>query len=94
MLRMVKRTSLVRRGNEADTLVKIAEKEIRFEPAVCCCQSAKPLRSNDDLFLGLLRQMWRNSNTSKSTVSENILKRSRAALVTSTMCDFTHNRWH
>jgi hypothetical protein len=30
MLRMVKRTSLVRRGNEADTLVKIAEKEIRF----------------------------------------------------------------
>jgi hypothetical protein len=63
MFRMVKRTSLVRRENEADTLVKIAEKEIRFffvnhlnQP----CVVAKVRNhyeviemNDDDLFLGL-----------------------------------------
>jgi hypothetical protein len=52
---------------------------------VCVRNHYEVIEMNDDLFLGLLRQMWRNRNTSRITVSENILKRARAALVASTM---------
>jgi hypothetical protein len=52
---------------------------------VCVRNHYEVIEMNDDLFLGLLRQMWRNRNVSRITVSENILKRARAALVASTM---------
>jgi hypothetical protein len=74
-------------------LASIAEKEIRFfvnhlnQPyAVAKVRNHYEVTEmNDGLFLGLLRQMWRNSNTSGITLSEITLKRARAALVASTM---------
>jgi hypothetical protein len=79
---------------ESDLLVSIAEKKIRFflvnhlnQPCVVAKvrNHYEVIEMNDDSFLGLLRQMWRNSNASRITVSENTLKRARAALVASTM---------
>jgi hypothetical protein len=80
---------------ESDLLVGIAEKEIPFffvnrlnQPCVVTKvrNHYEVIEMNDDLFfLVLMRQMWRNSNSSRITVSENTLKRARAALVASTM---------
>src|ERR1700758_3581881 len=81
---------------DSDLLVSIAEKKIQFffvnhlnQPCVFANVRGdhyEVIEMNDDgLFLGLLRQMWRNSNTSRITVSENTLKRARAALIASTM---------
>jgi hypothetical protein len=80
--------------HESDLLVSIAEKEIPFffinhlnQPCVIAKgrNHYEVIEMNDDSFLGLLRQMRRNSNTSRITVSENTLKRARAALVALTM---------
>jgi hypothetical protein len=79
---------------ESDLLVSIAEKEIPFffvNHLNQSCVVAKVrnhyemIEMNDDSFLILMRQMWRNNNASRITVSENTLKRARAALVASTM---------
>lgn len=84
------------RINEADILVNIAEKEIPFffmnhlnQPCavVKVRNHYEIMEMNDDsTFLGLLHQMWRNNNiannkTLKITISEDMLKRARAALV-------------
>ncbi|MDQ6669142.1 MAG: FAD-dependent oxidoreductase, partial [Thermoproteota archaeon] len=84
------------RVNEADILVNIAEKEIPFffvnhlnQPCavVKVRNHYEIMEMNDDsTFLGLLRQMWRDNNiannkTMKITISEDMLKRARAALV-------------
>ncbi|MDQ6862975.1 MAG: hypothetical protein M3044_04050 [Thermoproteota archaeon] len=84
------------RINEADVLVNIAEKEIPFffvnhlnQPCavVKVRNHYEIMEMNDDsTFLGLLRQMWRDTNiannkTLKITISEDMLKRARAALV-------------
>ncbi len=84
------------RINEADILVNIAEKEIPFffvnhlnQPCavVKVRNHYEIMEMNDDsTFLVLLRQMWRDNNiannkTLKITISEDMLKRARAALV-------------
>jgi len=79
------------RISESDTLVNIAEKEIPFffvnhlnQPCavVKVRNHYEVMEVSDDSFLGLLRQMWRDNNNSlKITISEDMLKRARAALV-------------
>jgi DNA polymerase elongation subunit (family B) len=90
----VKNNDGIGRINEADTLVSVAEKEIPFtfvnhlnQPCavVKVRNHYEVMEMNDESFLGLLRQMWRDSNTAKNslkiTISDDMLKRARAALV-------------
>ncbi len=82
--------------NEADLLVNLAEKQIPFffvnhlnQPCAVVKVRAhyEIMEMNDDsTFLGVLRQMWRENSIAenkalKITVSEDMLRRARAALV-------------
>ena len=89
MLRMIRSLGT---GNEADTLVNIAEKEIPFffvnhlnQPCVVAKvqQHYEVMEIGDDQFLGVLRSIWRNNNTERITISEGTLKRARDALLAS-----------
>jgi DNA polymerase elongation subunit (family B) len=77
-------------GNDADTLVKIAEKEIPFfftnhlnRPCaiVQIQQHYEVMEILTDPFLVALRRMWQAAHPNRITISDDMVKRTRSALI-------------
>jgi hypothetical protein len=77
-------------GNDADILVKIAEKEIplffmnhlnRPCAIVKVQQHYEVMEINTDSFLIALRRMWQSTHPSRITISDDMVKRTRSALI-------------